>query len=97
MAAEYLPSVGAGLLKEQYYEKELKKQRKLPYRLLKLQQIVSTCGKVRGQTHRLSDSWNKVTKENRREASKWVDSNRILWGRAYISDDYVTIKKNMIL
>ena len=62
MAAEHLPSAGAGLLKEQYYEKELKKQRKLPYRLLKLQQIVSTCGKVRGQTHRLSDSWNKVPK-----------------------------------
>ena len=27
MAAEHLPSAGAGLLKEQYYEKELKKSR----------------------------------------------------------------------
>ena len=28
MAAEHLPSVGAGLLKEQYYEKELKETEK---------------------------------------------------------------------
>lgn len=94
MAAEYLPSVGAGLLKEQYYEKELKKTEKTA---IQIAEVTADCLNVRkgqGTDTQIIGQLEQGAKKKIEEKPQngWIPIE-YYGGRAYISDDYVTIKE----
>lgn len=93
-AAEHLPSVGAGLLKEQYYKKELKKAEKA---VIQVAEVTADCLNVRkGQgtdTQIVGQLGQGVEKKiEEKPQNGWIPIE-YQGERAYISDEYVIVKE----
>ena len=86
--------MGAGLLKEQYYEKELKKTEKTA---IQIAEVTADCLNVRkgqGTDTQIIGQLEQGAKKKIEEKPQngWIPIE-YYGGRAYISDDYVTIKE----